>query len=615
MFRSRIISTAARAALLGLVLFSSSASHAAGACGDGVLDGNEECDGGPGGLYLDGDPANASCSNGSRCYFGFTCCKFNCQYVGTPGAPCQDGDNCTGPDTCDQVGVCHGGPNAADNTPCDDGLFCTGVESCQNGECVSSTGDPCPGTACNQCQEDTDTCLNLAGAPCSSGDTCVTGGTCDGAGTCVGGVFNNEPCDDGLFCNGTDSCDGGACHIHTGDPCGGPDGDSNCSESCDEESDTCAALDPDGAPCDDGLFCNGAGDTCEVGACLGTGVAGCDDANSCTTDFCDEGTDGCMYTSLGDGTVCSDGDPCSLDDVCAAGFCVGAPPLLDDFCPWTLLLREQARKDQIKTYFQVGVEGDVCGGSIRFYGQTSISSDLVADEALGDEQLSLAEDVVVGEDIVSAGGGAKSNPSISFLPYTDASLSELAPGLTLAKADATGFYDLSGTHPLVAKCHAARTSYAAYTAALDALVSTATVPRISLKPGQTTTIAATNVGGLNVIDVDGTIKAGDNSVVVLDGGGSPGTVVVLRIAGRLKMLVLSTLSLENGLTPDHVLVYVKGKKCLLNTLSIGGGTLLCSPGRVVAKQSVAWVGAVFGDGKRLFAGQRATFSYVPFQGF
>jgi len=92
-------------------------------------------------------------------------------------------------------------------------------------------------------------------------------------------------------------------------------------------------------------------------------------------------------------------------------------------------------------------------------------------------------------------------------------------------------------------------------------------------------------------------------------------VVVLRIRGRMKFHVLSTLSLTNGLTPEHTFIYAKGKKCLLNTLTFGAGTILCSPGRVVAKQSVAWIGAVFGDGKRFFAGQKATFHYAPFTGF
>jgi hypothetical protein len=591
-------------------------SHGAAGCGDGILDANEECDGGPAGLFIDGDPDGQPCRTGSRCYFQFTCCKFNCQYVGTPGSPCHDGDNCTGPDTCDQVGVCHGGPNAADGTPCDDGLFCTGVETCEDGHCVSAS-EPCPGSACNQCQEATDSCLNPAGSPCSSGDTCVTGGTCNGSGVCEGGVFNNEPCDDGLYCNGTDSCEGGACHVHSGDPCAAStgDGDGDCSESCDEASDTCVANDPEGAPCSDGLFCNGADDGCVAGACSGTGQEGCDDDNSCTNDACDEGADTCMHATIGDGLACNDADPCSLGDVCSGGLCVGTPPVLEDLCPWTVILREQDRTDMIKAYFQTTFDGDVCGGTIKLDGQVRVTSDLVADEAEGGEQLQLATDVTVGDDIVSAGGGATANPTLSFLPYVTPDTVTLAPLTLQAKDDATGFYDFTGTHALAGRCHAARTSYADVTVALDELPQTSAVPAIKLGPNDTATITVPVPGAINVVDVEGSIKIGDSGVVELDGGGDPNTVLVLRVANRLKMLVLSSLTLTNGLTPENVIVYIKGKKCMFNTFASGAGTVLCSPGRLVARQGVAWVGAVFGDGKYLVTGQDSVFIYRPFQGF
>ncbi len=591
-------------------------THASLTCGDGILSGGEECDGGPGGLYIDGDPAGSSCTGGSRCYFQYTCCKFNCQYVGTPGAPCQDGNTCTGPDTCNQVGECVGGPDAANDTPCDDGLFCTGVESCQDGVCLSSTGDPCPGTACRKCQEDTDSCFDAAGSSCSDGSVCVTGGTCDGSGACIGGIFNAGPCDDGLYCNGSDSCLDGACAVHGGDPCSGPDGDGNCVESCDEALDSCSAADPDASPCDDGLFCNGASDECESGACTGTGDVACDDGNDCTADGCNEASDSCSTLSLSpDGTACSDGDPCTLDDECSAGACVGAPTTLEDFCPWTLVLRESERSDLIRSYYQTNVVGDVCGGSIRLYGEAHVTSDVVSDEEFGERQLMLDADVVIGNDIVSAGGGATANPSIAYLPYLTPAAATLAPHSLVGKDDATGVYDLTGGHPLVDKCHAARTAFPFYTADLDALAQTATHGAVSLTPFETATITAELPGGLNVIDLDGTIKVGEGALLQLDGAGDPDTVVVLRVSGRLKLYVSSTLELTNGLSPEHTLIYVKGRKCLVNTEAMGAGTLLCSPGRFVARHAAAWIGAVYADGKKLATGQHNLFYYTPFQGF
>ena len=61
-------------------------------------------------------------------------------------------------DTCDGAGGC-GTSNAVDGTPCsDDGQFCTGIEECGAGVCAG-TGDPCPGTECNTCDEAANNCF------------------------------------------------------------------------------------------------------------------------------------------------------------------------------------------------------------------------------------------------------------------------------------------------------------------------------------------------------------------------------------------------------------------------------------------------------------------------
>lgn len=597
-----------------MLLAAGEPARASETCGDGIVDQNEECDGG-GGLFIDGDPDGTPCVNGSRCYFQFTCCKFNCQYVGTPGVPCFDGNNCTGPDTCDQIGVCQGGPNAANNTPCDDGLFCTGVEACQNGVCLSSTGNPCPGTACNMCQEDTDSCLSPVGVPCSDGSACVDGGNCDGAGNCTGGTFNSGPCDDGIFCNGTDTCGGGACSVHSGDPCVGADGDTDCQESCDELADTCTANDPVGAPCNDETFCNGAGDTCLNGSCLGTGTAACDDNNSCTTDDCDEGLDSCAHDSLADGSICDDGDRCTINDFCEAGVCSGPSTLLDDLCPWTLVMREQPKGDLIRTNFLATFDGDVCGGSIRFGDQTQVVSDLVSGDQSEEGAIRLCPTCLIGEDIVSAGAGAKTFPASDDLPYVLPASRALAPGSLTPKSDATGFYNLTGAHDLAGDCIVARNGFPASTSALEALPATDSIPPVRVKLGQSLTITATNVGGLNVIDVDGVMKVGKDGVVELNGGGDPNTVMVLRVAGKLQMLLRSELALRGGLTPSRTMIYARGKICLIADLAIGGGTVLCSPGRVRIGRAVAWAGSIFGDGRLMKIGERSFIQYTPFQGF
>lgn len=589
-----------------VLVFSSVGAHAN--CGNGIVEGGEECDGGPN-LFVDGDPANATCTSGNRCYYQFTCCKFNCQYVGTPGVPCQDGNSCSGPDTCNQIGACMGGPNAANDTPCDDGLFCTGTETCQNGFCNVSTGNPCPGTACNICQEDTDSCFNIAGSACDDGNGCVTGGTCNGAGTCNGGSFSAGPCDDGLFCNGADTCGGGACSVHDGDPCTqSGDGDANCSESCNEDADLCTAADPNGSGCNDGLFCNGAADICDTGACTGTGTTACDDLNSCTTDTCDEGLDACTHPVSGDGVPCNDADPCSVDDVCAAGLCVGGATDLNDLCPWTMLLREGVKKDAIKINFQSQINGDVCGGTIRLSDFVQVSSDLVSGEDAGTGQLRLAPFVVVGDEIVSNGGGAKAYPGSGLLPYTS------PPSSTVAPLAANGSYDLTGGNPLAAACVAARTGFPGNVAGLDGLTATTTLESVSVATATSFSINATVVGGLNVVDVTASVKVATDGELELNGGGSADTVMVLRVSGKFTLQLRSALSLTNGLTPEHTLIYVRGKKCLLADLSIGGGTMFCSPARLKTGRSVAWVGSLYGDGGSLKVGEKSSFQFTPFQG-
>jgi len=89
-----------------------------------------------------------------------------------------------------------------------------------------------------------------------------------------------------------------------------------------------------GDPCDDGLFCTD-NDTCQaggeengfpIGACKGGGPKNCAPPSTCQIGLCDEDNDTCNPLPANENQTCDDGDPCTLDGVCANGACVNAAP-------------------------------------------------------------------------------------------------------------------------------------------------------------------------------------------------------------------------------------------------------------------------------------------------
>ncbi len=127
----------------------------------------------------------------------------------------------------------------------------------------------------------------------------------DGGGLCVGG------CDDGVECT-ADACGASGC-THTPN-----DGFCEGSERCSVLMGCIAQLCASDAACSDGLFCNGV-ERCNSGAagadpatgCLPGTAPRCFDDFSCTTDFCDEGSDSCVYEP--NDAACSDGVSCTID--------------------------------------------------------------------------------------------------------------------------------------------------------------------------------------------------------------------------------------------------------------------------------------------------------------
>ncbi len=161
------------------------------------------------------------------------------------------------------------------STPCGDGVFDSG-EACDDGNLIA--GDGCtPACAVEQCW------------------------TCSGAPSACSPLSNGTACDDGLYCNGVETCVAGVCQ-HPGDPCaGGP----ACQTACNETANDC--LNPAASPCPP-------------------------DANPCTDDVCN-GSGSCTHPA--NTAPCSDGNACTVGDVCSGGICQAGPPLACDdglFC-------------------------------------------------------------------------------------------------------------------------------------------------------------------------------------------------------------------------------------------------------------------------------------------
>jgi hypothetical protein len=123
----------------------------AACCGNGIVEGGEQCDTGA---------------------VGGRCCTGTCQFAasGTSCGP-DDGNVCTS-ETCDATGTCQ---HVNNTLPCDAGV-CTTSGTCADGQCVA-TG------------------FAAAGSPCEAdGNVCTIDG-CDGAGHCaIGPPPDCGPC-------------------------------------------------------------------------------------------------------------------------------------------------------------------------------------------------------------------------------------------------------------------------------------------------------------------------------------------------------------------------------------------------------------------------------------
>jgi len=213
------------------------------------------------------------------------------------GTECEDGENCTRDDYCEN-GTCVPGRLACDcvsDSDCasrEDGNLCNGTLFCDRGvfphKCAVN-----PATVVPKCPTDNDTQCLAAGCvpetgvcemlPANEGQTCTIVSTCILVATCQEGecaAFSVRDCNDNNPCT-----------------------DDQCVEQL-----GCVRL-PNSVGCDDGNLCT-TGDICMDGECGHTGTLDCDNGK-----FCD-GPEGCepsVGCVPGTPPSCDDGVSCTLD--------------------------------------------------------------------------------------------------------------------------------------------------------------------------------------------------------------------------------------------------------------------------------------------------------------
>jgi MYXO-CTERM domain-containing protein len=281
-----------------------------GVCGNGKLEGGEQCD--------DGNQSGADCctpsctiaNNGASCDDGSKC---------TSGDSCQSGVctgtqvTCTALDACHDIGVCNPAtgacstPAKADGASCTDGNQCTQGDACHAGLCV-------PGAA----------------VTCAASDQCHDAGVCNPAsGACSNPTkANGAVCNDGNACTRSDTCQAGVCTGANPVTCTASD---QCHDvgTCDPASGACSnPSKANGTTCSDGSACTQT-DTCQNGTCTGTNPVVCTALDQChSAGTCDPANGSCSNPLKPNGSVCNDGNACTLVDTCQAGTCAGASPVV-----------------------------------------------------------------------------------------------------------------------------------------------------------------------------------------------------------------------------------------------------------------------------------------------
>lgn len=272
-------------------------------------------------------PAPAVCGDGviagsEQCesvggVFGQCCDPATCKYK-LNGVACDlDGDLCT-QDTC-QTGLCSAGlaKTCNDNNACTDDNCNATTGDCQftnDNYNVCSDNNACTNT--DFCQAGV--CVGSNATQCNDNKACTDDACNPVTGTCTYTNDDTNVCSDLNACTEGDHCLAGTCMGGAPKVCN--DNNACTDDSCNIATGNCIYTNDNNNPCSDGNPCT-LSDVCVAGTCVGNNLKVCDDGNACTDDTCDPVTAACIFLN-DDTNSCSDGDKCTKLDICQSGACV-----------------------------------------------------------------------------------------------------------------------------------------------------------------------------------------------------------------------------------------------------------------------------------------------------
>ena len=261
--------------------------------------------------------ANLECAGNNPCTQDW--CNVGmgeCQHMPLPDKVCTDGDACTANDICTSSGQCIGAKQIVcnDNSPCTKDS-CDKLSGCtfESTDAICTDGDVC--TKNDSCV--VGTCIGTK-VVCDDGLDC-TEDSCDKNTGCSTVKLNNLPCDDKSSCTINDLCDKGICKgssINCSDtnPC--------TQDTCDKISGCFSTPASNGSKCTDGNACT-INDNCQDSKCISGSQKNCDDNSVCTSDSCDAVTGACVNLPVVGIFYCNDNNACTVDDTCKLGVCTG----------------------------------------------------------------------------------------------------------------------------------------------------------------------------------------------------------------------------------------------------------------------------------------------------